>query len=42
MGGLQQPPRPEREGVAAKLNKFSFSYFSFVITMDYVPKILET
>ena len=22
-GGLQQPPRPEREGVAAKINKFS-------------------
>ena len=21
--GLQQPPRPEREGVAAKINKFS-------------------
>ena len=45
VGGLQQPPRPEREGVAAKINKFllfSFSYFfPFVITMTMFLKYLR-
>ena len=44
-GGLQQPRCPEREGVAAKINKFPnfhFIIFSFCHNNDYVPEILET
>ena len=44
-GELQQPPRPEREGVAAKINtfcSFHFLIFPFCHNNDYVPEILET
>ena len=37
--------RPEREGVAAKVNKFRnyhFLIFSVCHNNDYVPEILET
>ena len=44
VGGLQQPPRPETEGVAAKINKFCsfhFLIFSFSHNNDYLPEILS-
>ena len=39
------PPRPEREGVAAKKKKFrnfDFLIFSFCHDNNYAPEILET
>ena len=46
-GGCNNPlPRPEREVVAAKIDKissnFDFLIFSFCHNNDYVPEILET